>query len=116
VLVFAALPAFAAAVTPRPVARIDGLLASVSHGVIHIQAKGAVAGGGWKAPRLKAVKMPGNPHAIVVSFTALPPPTTAPVIQGLLPVTAALSVPMRSGIVSVRAIAGGNEITTQILK
>ena len=43
-------------------------------------------------------------------------PRRQAVIQGLLPVSANVVVPMRRGVVSVRAAADANEMTTQILK
>ncbi|MGZ5921348.1 MAG: hypothetical protein ACXWLJ_08960 [Rhizomicrobium sp.] len=118
--VLAALPANAATpvVTDKPVARIDGLIATAKGGSILVQARGAVMGGGWKHAVLKPVKpvLPGDAHTIVLSFVAQPPPSNQAVIPGLLPVTAALRIKTRKGVVSVRVTSAVNEITTQILK
>ncbi len=118
--VLAALPAHAATpvVTDKPVARIDGLIATAKGGSILVQARGAVTGGGWKHAVLKPVKpvLPGDSHTIVLSFAAQPPSSNQAVIPGLLPVTAALLVKSRKGVVSVRVTSAVNEITTQILK
>jgi hypothetical protein len=105
------------AVQPKLVARIDGLIATAARGNVIIQAKGAVGSGGWRAARLRPLKAgPGDAHTIVVEFVATPPPSTQAVIQGLLPVAANATMPIRRGIFSVRAVSGSNEITTQILK
>jgi hypothetical protein len=115
-----ALPVRAAApvITEKPVARIDGLIATAKGRDVVIQARGAVTGGGWKKPVLKPVKstLPGDAHTIVVEFVAQPPSSNLAVIPGLLPVTATLTVRNRKGIISVRAVSAVNEITTQILK
>jgi hypothetical protein len=115
-----ALPVQAAtpAAPDKPVARIDGLIATAKGGNIVIQARGAVTGGGWKKPALRPVKsaLPGDAHTIVVEFVAQPPPSNQAVIPGLMPVTATATVRSRKGIISVRAVSGANEITTQILK
>jgi hypothetical protein len=116
----AAGPARAAApvLTDKPVARIDGLIATAKGGNVIIQARGAVTGGGWKKPALRPVKstLPGDAHTIVVEFVAQPPPSNLAVIPGLMPVTATVTVRNRKGIISVRAVSAVNEITTQILK
>ena len=102
---------------PRLVARIDGLIATETNGNVVIQARGAVSSGGWRTARLKPVKGgAGDAHTIVVEFVATPPPPNQPVIEGLLPVSANATLPVRHGIVSVRAVSGSNEVTTQILK
>jgi len=115
-----ALPVRAASpvITEKPVARIDGLIATAKGRDVVIQARGAVTGGGWKKPALKPVKstLPGDIHTIVVEFVAQPPPSNLAVIPGLLPVTATLTIRNRKGIISVRAVSAVNEITTQILK
>jgi hypothetical protein len=103
------------AMQPKPVARIDSLIAMEANGIVSIKAKGAVASGGWRGAMLKSVKA-SDPHAIVVEFLATPPPPTEAVIMVLLPVTAGATIRMRKGVVSVRAISASNEITTQILK
>jgi hypothetical protein len=118
--VLVALPAHAAApvVTDKPVARIDGLIATAKGGSIVVQARGAVTGGGWKHAALKPIKpiLPADAHTIVLAFVAQPPPSNQAVIPGLLPVTAAITVKTRKGVVSVRVTSAVNEITTQILK
>jgi hypothetical protein len=100
----------------RPVNRIDSVIATVRQQSILIQVKGAVPTGGWKMPKLKLVRSPADPHTVVVNFVATPPPANQAVIQGLLPVAANTVVPLRKGVVTVRAVAAINEITTQILK
>ena len=114
------LPAHAATpvVTDKPVARIDGLIATAKGGSILVQARGAVMGGGWKHVALKPVKpsLPADAHTIVLAFVAQPPASNEAVIPGLLPVTAAITVKTRKGVVSVRVTSAINEITTQILK
>lgn len=118
--VLGALPAYAAApvVTDKPVAQIDGLIATAKGGSILVQARGAVMGGGWKHAVLKPIKpvLAGDTHTIVLAFVAQPPPSNQAVVPGLLPVTATLRVKARKGVVSVRVTSAVNEITTQILK
>jgi hypothetical protein len=106
-------------VTPdKPIARIDSLSATAKGGRILIQARGAVTSGGWKHVALKPTKpsLPADARTIVLEFVAQPPPSNEAVIPGLLPVTAAIAVKSRKGMVSVRVLAAVNEITTQILK
>jgi hypothetical protein len=104
-------------IPPKPISRIDGLFATLSKGDVVIQAKGAVDSGGWRQARLRPVKSTAaDAHTIVVEFVATPPAPTQAVIQGLLPITAATTLHMRRGVVSVRVTSGSNEITTQILK
>ena len=102
-------------IQPRPVTRIDSLIATEANGSVTIEAKGAVSSGGWRGAVLKPVRA-SDPHAIVVEFLAIPPPPTEAVIMVLLPVTARATVRMRKGVVSVRAESASNQITTQILK
>ena len=102
-------------IQPRPVTRIDSLIATEANGSVTIEARGAVSSGGWRGAVLKPVKA-SDPHAIVVEFLAIPPPPTEAVIMVLLPVTARAIVRMRKGVVSVRAESASNQITTQILK
>ncbi len=108
----------ATAVVDKPVARIDGLIATAKGSRIMVQAKGAVMGGGWKHAMLRLVKstLPADAHTLVVEFVAEPPPSNEAVIPGLLPVTATITLRRRRGVVSVRAVSAINEITTQILK
>jgi hypothetical protein len=109
-------PVQSASVAPKLVYKVDSVIATLARGRLSIQVRGAVRSGGWKAAKLKLVRSPADPHTIVIDFLALPPPVGAPVIQGLLPVNANLVVPMRRGIVTVRAVSDANEMTTQILK
>jgi hypothetical protein len=104
-------------IPPQLVAKIDSLIATRKHNRIVIQATGAVDSGGWSDARLRPVKPdPADEGTIVVQFIATPPGPDHVVIQGLLPIAADATVRMRRGAVSVRAISGTNEITTQILK
>jgi hypothetical protein len=101
----------------RPVDRIDSLIATEVAGRVTIEAKGAVGSGGWHGAMLKTAKSgPNDQHTIVLQFVATPPPSNRAVIMGLLPIGAKTTLRMRRGIVSVRAVSGSNEITTQILK
>jgi hypothetical protein len=106
------------AATAVPVARIDSLMATEKGGRLTIEAKGAVTGGGWKHAALKPIKSiaPGDAHVLVLDFVAEPPEPTQAVIPGLLPVSAAITLNARKGLVSVRAVSASNDITTQILK
>ena len=110
--------ATAPVITDKPVARIDSLIATLKGGRITVQARGAVTGGGWRHVLLRPVKtsLPGDARTLVVEFVAQPPPSNEAVIPGLLPVSAALTLKARKGLVSVRAVSAANEITTQILK
>ena len=101
-------PAFA---SEKRVLRIDSLLASQKHGIILLQAKGAVQSGGWTKPRLHV--MHGDGHTLTVEFLAAAPPPGMTVIDALVPVTASLEVKGRAS--SVRVLADENEITSQVL-
>jgi hypothetical protein len=104
-------------IPPRPIARIDSLMATLTKDAVVIQAKGAVDSGGWRQGRLRPVKStPADAHTIVVEFVATPPAPTQAVVEGLLPIAAAATLHMRRGVVSVRVMSGSNEITTQILR
>ena len=83
-----------------------------------IEVRGAVMGGGWKHAVLRPAKStgPSDAHVIVLNFVAVPPDPGAAVIPGLLPVAASITLKTRKGVVSVRAVSGSNEITTQILR
>jgi hypothetical protein len=98
------------------VSKIDSIIATLHQQSILIEVRGAVPSGGWKTAKLKLVRSPADPHTVVLDFVATPPPANAAVIQGLLPVSANTVVRMRKGVVTVRAVATANEITTQILK
>ena len=104
-----AFPAFAA---ERRVLRIDSLLASHKDGVILVQAKGAVQGGGWTRARLHVLH--GDGHTITVELVATPPPSAMTVIDGLVPVTASIAIKGRAA--SVQVLADENEITSQVLR
>ena len=109
-LLLAATPAFAA---EKRVHKIDSLIATLKGRELQLQASGAVETGGWKNARFKLVHDDG--HLVTVEFVALPPPVGMTVIEGLVPVSATADVKVRPGVVSVRAIADINEITTQVL-
>src|SRR6185437_6176520 len=111
-----AMPAGAAAPADKLIYKIDSVIATMAHGRISIEAKGAVTSGGWKAVKLKLVRSPADPHTVVVDFVAQPPPANEAVIQGLLPVSAGMVVAARKGVVAVRAVSEANEMTSQILK
>ncbi len=96
--------------------KVDSVIATIHQQRIVIQAKGAVLSGGWKDAKLRVVRSPADPHALVVDFEATPPPANASVVQGLLPVSANTVVPMRKGVVTVRVVTDANEMTSQILK
>lgn len=101
---------------PKRIYKVDSVIATLTAGRLFITAKGAVHSGGWKSAVLRLVRSPSDPHTIVVDFLATPPLPNAPVIQGLLPISANVVVPWRRGVVTVRAAADANEMTTQILK
>ena len=109
-------PALAADKSERLVYKIDSIIATISHQRILIQVRGAVPSGGWKGATLRVIRSPADPHVVVVNFLATPPPANVAVIQGLLPVSAQTIVPLRRGVVTVRAVSSANEMTTQILK
>jgi len=112
-LLIAALVATSAAqAADKRVLRIDSLTASQKDGAILVQAKGAVPGGGWTKPHLHLVH--GDGHAVVLEFLATPPPSGMIVIDGLVPVTAMLSVKGRA--TSIHVQAEENEITSQVVK
>jgi len=102
-------PALAA---EKRVLRIDGLIVSQKHGVILLQAKGAVQSGGWTKPRLHVMR--ANGRTMTVEFLASPPPPTMTVIDALVPVSAEAKVRGRAA--SVRVLADQNEITSQVLR
>jgi len=105
-----ATPAFAA---DKRVYKIDSLVASLKHGVITVQANGAVQTGGWAKPHLHVMHNDG--HTVTVEFLAAAPPPGMTVIEAIVPVTATARIRSRGHIASVRAIAEANEITAQIL-
>ena len=101
-------PAFG---SEKRVLRIDSLLASQKHGVILLQAKGAVQSGGWTKPRLHVTH--GDGHTLTVEFLATVPPPGMTVIDALVPVTASLEIKGRAA--SVHVLADENEMTSQVL-
>ena len=108
-----------AAAPEHPVARIDQLTATEKNDHLTIEAQGAVTGGGWSHPMLRLARssQATDAHVLVMEFVAEPPTANVAVIPGLLPVSAALSLKVpRKGLVSVRVMAGENDITTHILK
>jgi hypothetical protein len=108
-----ASPALAA---DRRIYKIDSVIATLSKkGVLLIQAKGAVEGGGWTKPHLHLLHNDG--HMITVEFIATPPPPGMTVIDGLVPIaaTAQMKIKSRNSLGSVHAIADANEVTTQVL-
>ena len=105
---FCAHPAFG---SEKRVLRIDSLLASQKHGVIQLQAKGAVQSGGWTKPRLHVTH--GDGHILTVEFLATAPPPGMTVIDAVVPVTASLEVKGRAA--SVHVLADENEMTSQVL-
>jgi hypothetical protein len=111
-------PAMAAIAVEKPVSRIDSLIATEKDGTIIVQAKGAVASGGWKHAKLKPAKStaPADARVLIFDFVAEPPLPNQAVIPGLLPVAAQITVKSRKGLVSVRAVSASNEVTTQLLR
>ena len=105
----AAAPALAA---DKRVLRIDSMTASQKDGTILVQAKGAVSTGGWSKPHLRLLH--GDGHTMALEFVAAAPPPDMTVIDGLVPVTATLSVKGRA--TSVHVQAEENEITSQVVK
>ena len=109
-----ASPALAA---DRRIYKIDSVIATLSKkGVLLIQAKGAVEGGGWTKPHLHVLHNDGR--MITVEFLATPPPPGMAVIDGLVPIGAIgqMKIKTRVAIGSVHAIADANEVTTQVLR
>jgi hypothetical protein len=111
-LLIAALLAASPALADKRVLRIDSLTATQKDGAILVQAKGAVSSGGWTKPHLHLLH--GDGHAVVLEFLATPPPPGMAVIDGLVPVTANLSVKGRA--TSIHVQADENEITSQVVK
>lgn len=111
-------PVLAAVTAEQPVSRVDSVIATEKDGRLTIQAKGAVTSGGWQHAALRPVRStsPGDAHVLVLDFVAVPPDPDEAVIPGLLPVSATITVKGHKNIVSVRAVSGSNDITTQILK
>ena len=112
VLIAALITASPALAADKRVLRIDTLTASQKDGAILVQAKGAVPSGGWTKPHLHLVR--GDNHSVALEFLATPPPSGMIVIDGLVPVTATLSVKGRA--TSIHVQAEENEITSQVVK
>jgi hypothetical protein len=111
-LIAALLCAAPALAADKRVLRIDSLTASQKNGAILVVAKGAVSSGGWTKPHLHLVR--GDGRTIALEFLAAPPPQGMVVIDGLVPVTATLSVKGRA--VSIHVQAEENEITSQVVR
>jgi len=108
--------AFAAAPVEKPVARVDSITTSGGDGTLIIHVTGAVPGGGWKGVHLRAVRPHIPPGVYVVELVGKPPPDGTPVIEGLIPVSAELTVHgLRNKMGAVRVSSQSNEITTQVL-
>ncbi len=103
-------PAFAA---DKRIYKIDSLIATQKNGVLSLQAKGAVQSGGWKNARLHLLHSDRN--VVTVEFIAAPPPAGMTVIEVLVPIHAEVHIPARRHLVSVRAVAEANEVTSQVL-
>jgi hypothetical protein len=56
----------------------------------------------------------GDGHLLTLEFLAVPPPSGMTVIDGLVPVTAAVQIKGRAA--SVHVLAEENEITSQVLR
>src|ERR1700722_19109245 len=97
-LLLSSAPALAA---DKRVFRIDSLIATQKGGEVTLQAKGAVQTGGWSKPRLHLIHNDG--HVMTVEFVATPPPPEMTVIEGLVPVTAAVQIRGRAESVHVQA-------------
>jgi len=102
-----------AAAAEKRVWRVDSVVATQAGGTVVVEVKGAVQSGGWNRPRLKASH--GDAHTLVVEFVAQAPSPSAVVIDGLLPVTAKITINAAHGAVTVRALGQANEVTAQIL-
>ena len=112
-LVILAVSTLAAQATEKPIWRLDSVTAVAVKGGIQVQATGAVKSGGWGHVRLKLTK--SGPGTMVLEMLAQPPSGHAVVIQGLLPVSAQVTVKGGSGVVAVRVEAEANDITAQVL-
>ena len=104
----------AAQAMEKQVYRLDSVTAVAVAGGIQIQVRGAVRSGGWDNPRLKVLQVDGR--TVVVEFLAQAPPSGTVVIQGLLPVSAQVTVKAGSGVTSVRVEADANTVTAQVLR
>jgi hypothetical protein len=96
----------------KRVLRIDSLTASQKGGMIEVQAKGAVASGGWSKPRLHSLHQDGR--VLTIEFLAMAPPTEMTVIDALVPVTVIAHFKGRAG--SVHLLADQNEVTSEVLR
>jgi hypothetical protein len=103
-----------AATTEKRVYKVDGVIASTKNGRLTVEVKGAVPSGGWRQPKLHILRA-SHPHTLTLELLAAPPPTDAPVIEGLVPIQARLATRAVHGVVAVEVQADVNAITTQIL-
>lgn len=113
-LMLLAASAVAAHATEKRVYRLDSVTAVAVKGGIQVQARGAVNSGGWGPVRLKLLH--SDAKNVVVEFLAQPPGAGAVVIQGLLPVSAQVTVKAGGGVTSVRVVADANDVTAQVLR
>jgi hypothetical protein len=113
-LLLLAATSVAAHATEKQVYRLDSVTAVAVPGGIQIQARGAVRSGGWSHPRLRVTHM--DAKSVVVEFLAKTPPADAAVIQGLIPVSAQVTVKAGHGVTSVRVEADANDVTAQVLR
>ena len=113
ILVLAA-STIAAQATEKPVYRLDSVTAVAVPGGIRIEARGAVRSGGWGNARLKVLQV--DAKTVVVEFLAQAPAPNTVVIQGLIPVSAQVTVKAGSGVTSVRVEADANDVTAQVLR
>ncbi len=104
----------AAHATEKPVWRLDSVIATAVRGGVQVQVKGAVRSGGWSHARLKLSH--SDAHSIVLEFLAQPPAANTVVIQGLIPVSAQVTVKAGPGVTSVRVEGDANTVTAQILR
>ncbi len=102
----------AAQASEKLVYRLDSVTAVAVPGGIQIQVQGAVRSGGWGNPRLKISQV--EARTVVVEFLAQAPHPGTVVIQGLLPVSAQVTVKSGSGVTSVRVEADANTVTAQV--
>ena len=105
-----------AAAPERRVYKVDSVIATLKGRILTIQAKGATQTGGWRKPKLRLMRSPpAEGRTVIVEFLAVPPPPGMTVIEALVPIEAALRMPARPHIASVRAVADANEVTSQVL-
>ena len=113
-ILFLAASTIAAQATEKPVYRLDSVTAVAVPGGIQIQARGAVKSGGWNNARLKILQV--ESRTVAVEFLAQAPAPGTVVIQGLIPVSAQVTVKAGPGVTSVRVEADANTVTAQVLR